>query len=139
MSPPLQFADQLYGPEYPAPDEQALEEDDVAASLAREVADLKGKQQGERRFQSVSSGARNVLFISCSSIIQPCHLVHSLLSGVLAKGERVSRYCQRLIPVVNVCHANVSDITKHATDVLEPHFHASPDKIIKVFIVHLYC
>ncbi len=131
---PLQFGDKLYGPEFPSPaaDEQALEEDDVATSLAKEVADLKGRKQGERRFQSVSSGARNVLFISCSPAIEPCHLVHSVLSDVLVKGQRVSRYCQRLIPVVNVCHANDSDITKHATVVLEPHFHADPDKVIKV-------
>lgn len=134
----MQCGDKLYGPEFSSTthsDEDGSSDEDVASVLAREVADLKGRQQKERRFQSVISGAKHVVFVSCSPPVQPCELVHSLLSDVLASGQRVSRFCQRMLPVVQVCHANTTDIGKHATALLEPHFHSSHDKIIKVCII----
>ena len=135
---PIQCVDKLYGPEFSSPlSEDGSSDEDVASVLAREVADLKGKQQKERRFQSVVSGAKHVVFIACSPSVQPCELVHTLLSDVLAGGQRISRYCQRMLPVVNVCRANISDISKHARIILEPHFHSDHDKIIKVCLCTL--
>lgn len=59
----------------------------------------------------------------------------------------LNRFCQRLTPVSVVCRATLQDITKHATPLLQPHFHAtidpdpvqvnSPFEKNHVLIVHL--
>lgn len=123
-----QYADKLYGPEFPS--DECLSDDDISSALARETDSLKEKK--ERRFTAVQSGAKHLVFIVCGPPVEPCVLVHSMLTEVATKGERVSRYCQRMLPVVSVCHADMSDIRKHALVVLEPHFHTSHDTIIKV-------
>ena len=73
-----------------------------------------------------------MVFITCAPPVDPCELVHTILTDVAASGERVSRYCQRIVPVVRVCRANMADISKHAAEVLEPHFHSDHTHIIKV-------
>ena len=43
-----------------------------------------------------------------------------------------TRFCQRIIPVMKVCHATLEDIRKQATEVLEPHFYGDDTCAIKV-------
>ena len=42
------------------------------------------------------------------------------------------RFCQRVIPVVKVCRATLSDIERDAVTVLEPHFHTDDLQLLKV-------
>ena len=49
----------------------------------------------------------------------------------------IRRFCQRVIPVVGVCRATLSDIERDAVAVLEPHFHTDDLQLHKVST--LYC
>ena len=115
---------------------------DLEGEFASEVKRL--KRGNERRFLVANSGARNVIFIECRNPIDPCKLVHAILSETKTSGVcgaryvssiilllvsclYLDRYCQRLIPVSVVCRASLQDIAKHAPPLLQSHFHSSID------------
>ena len=100
----MQYADELYGPEFPiselssSDDEDSTEktvsgEEDIEESIAEEVKALKGqrKKKQERRFQSVLSGAKNVVFVECRAPVDPVQLVHRILSDVKVTGLQKTR------------------------------------------------
>lgn len=99
----LQYADDLYGPEFSDYEtassddnnssKKANSDEDVEKAIAMEVKALKGrgKETRERRFQSVLSGARNVVFIECRAPVDPAQLVHRILSDVRERGEQKTR------------------------------------------------
>ena len=62
--------------------------DDV---VSQELKELKEKP-AHRRFQSVESGAKNVVFIECEAPVNPDDLVHHLLTSVKASGMPCTRY-----------------------------------------------
>ena len=103
-----QYADELYGPEIPVSQHSASDdedsskkavsgeedgEEDVEESIAKEVKALKGKgeKKQERRFQSVLSGAKNVVFIECRAPVDPSQLVHCILSDIKETGVQKTR------------------------------------------------
>lgn len=45
----------------------------------------------ERRFQAVNSGAKHVVFIKCREPVEPCQLVHYMLSDMLSTKVHKSR------------------------------------------------
>lgn len=72
-------------------DSAAEEHLDIDAAIAKEVQSLKGSERKERRFKSVDSGAKHVVFIVCAPPVEPCRLVHFMLSDVASNGIRKSR------------------------------------------------
>ncbi len=50
-----------------------------------------GGRERERRFRAVNSGARHVVFIQCSSEVDPTELVHTMLSDIHATKIAKSR------------------------------------------------
>ena len=70
--------------------------DDIEAAVAKEIEKLKGRGKGgrpRRRFQAVNTGAKHVVFIRCLEEVDPCHLVHHMLSDIVDSGVKKSRYC----------------------------------------------
>eukprot|EP00117_Sycon_ciliatum_P032095 scpid5279/ scgid24964/ THUMP domain-containing protein 1 len=125
-----EYGNRLYGPEKAGPasinDEEGSEPEedgDIQAALAKEVAALKQTAPGQRRFQSIRSGAKNVIFIRCSKEVDVCQLVHDMLEDMSATKKAKARFCQRFLPASDVSYASISSITEQAKRVLAPHFH----------------
>ena len=96
----VQYGDKLYGPEDLPNSEKERHSDsdedggDVEAAMAKEIERLKGKEKDgkpQRRFQSVDTGAKHVVFIRCLEEVVPCELVHHMLSDIASSGVKKSR------------------------------------------------
>ncbi len=88
----LKVADSIYGPEDLGKHSSSNEEDDddIEKQIQKEVENLKDKK--ERRFNSLFSGAKNVIFIRCNDEIDPSLLVHRLLCNARDTQVQKTRY-----------------------------------------------
>ncbi|EHB13211.1 THUMP domain-containing protein 1 [Heterocephalus glaber] len=126
-----EYGDDLYGPEKFTDKDQQLSgsegEDDVEAALKKEVGDIKASTEKRlRRFQSVESGANNVVFIRTLGI-EPEKLVHHILQDVYKTKKKKTRVILRMLPISGTCKAFLEDMKKYAETFLEPWFKA-PNK-----------
>lgn len=72
------------------------------ASSEAKAGASKGTEVTERRFRSMNSGAKHVVFIKCSPEINPTELVHSMLSDIHTTKIRKSRW-----PVTNTWYSEI--------------------------------
>ncbi|XP_008842079.1 THUMP domain-containing protein 1 [Nannospalax galili] len=127
-----EYGDDMYGPEkFMDKDQQASgsegEDDDVEAALKKEVGDIKASTEMRlRRFQSVESGANNVVFIRTLGI-EPEKLVHHILQDMYKTKKKKTRVILRMLPISGTCKAFLEDMKKYAETFLEPWFKA-PNK-----------
>ncbi|XP_015101453.2 THUMP domain-containing protein 1 [Vicugna pacos] len=127
-----EYGDDMYGPEkFTDQDQQpsgSEEEDhDVEAALKKEVGDIKASTEMRlRRFQSVESGANNVVFIRTLGI-EPEKLVHHILQDIYKTKKKKTRVILRMLPISGTCKAFLEDMKKYAETFLEPWFKA-PNK-----------
>ncbi|XP_057633155.1 THUMP domain-containing protein 1 isoform X3 [Chionomys nivalis] len=103
------------------------EDDDAEAALKKEVGDIKASTEMKlRRFQSVESGANNVVFIRTLGI-EPEKLVHHILQDMYKTKKKKTRVILRMLPISGTCKAFLEDMKKYAETFLEPWFKA-PNK-----------
>ncbi|KAM6299241.1 THUMP domain-containing protein 1 [Aegotheles albertisi] len=129
-----EYGDLLYGPEQFSDPEERLsgsereeDEDDVEAALKKEVGQIRAStEQKLRRFQSVESGANNVVFIRTQGI-EPENLVHHILKDMHATKKKKTRVILRMLPVSGTCKAFMEDMKKYTETFFEPWFKA-PNK-----------
>ncbi|XP_048188644.1 THUMP domain-containing protein 1 [Perognathus longimembris pacificus] len=128
-----EYGDDLYGPEkFVEKDQQPSgseedDDDDVESALKKEVGDIKASTEMRlRRFQSVESGANNVVFIRTLGI-EPEKLVHHILQDMYKTKKKKTRVILRMLPVSGTCKAFLEDMKKYAETFLEPWFKA-PNK-----------
>ncbi|XP_069342962.1 THUMP domain-containing protein 1 [Eulemur rufifrons] len=127
-----EYGDDMYGPEkFTDKDQQTSgsegEDDDVEAALKKEVGDIKTSTEMRlRRFQSVESGANNVVFIRTLGI-EPEKLVHHILQDMYKTKKKKTRVILRMLPISGTCKAFLEDMKKYAETFLEPWFKA-PNK-----------
>ncbi|ELK12143.1 THUMP domain-containing protein 1 [Pteropus alecto] len=76
-----------------------------------------------RRFQSVESGANNVVFIRTLGI-EPEKLVHHILQDMYKTKKKKTRVILRMLPVSGTCKAFLEDMKKYAETFLEAWFKA---------------
>ena len=66
---------------------------DVSRSLEEEVAKLKRlKTENKRRFSSMDTGVKHLVFIRCSEEVDPTQLVHAILSDAYETNVKKSRF-----------------------------------------------
>uniref|UniRef100_A0A8B9F2A3 THUMP domain-containing protein 1 n=1 Tax=Amazona collaria TaxID=241587 RepID=A0A8B9F2A3_9PSIT len=129
-----EYGDLLYGPEQFSDHEERLsgsereeDEDDVEAALKKEVGQIRAStEQNLRRFQSVESGANNVVFIRTQGI-EPEDLVHHILKDMHATKKKKTRVILRMLPISGTCKAFMEDMKKYTETFFEPWFKA-PNK-----------
>ncbi|KAM4814171.1 THUMP domain-containing protein 1 [Urocitellus parryii] len=127
-----EYGDDMYGPEkFTDKDQQPSgsegEDDDVEAALKKEVGDIKASTEMRlRRFQSMESGANNVVFIRTLGI-EPEKLVHHILQDMYKTKKKKTRVILRMLPISGTCKAFLEDMKKYAETFLEPWFKA-PNK-----------
>ncbi|XP_044836905.1 3'-5' exonuclease eri-1-like isoform X5 [Mauremys mutica] len=103
------------------------EEDDVEAALKKEVDQIRtSTEQKLRRFQSVESGANNVVFIRTLGV-EPENLVHHILKDLHTTKKKKTRVILRMLPISGTCKAFVEDMKKYSETFFEPWFKA-PNK-----------
>nr|XP_056722318.1 THUMP domain-containing protein 1 [Euleptes europaea] len=128
-----EYGEQLYGPEQFADhddnrasgsEEEAEEEDDAEAALRKEVDQIRtSTEQKLRRFQSVESGANNVVFIRTLGI-EPEKLVHHILKDMHTTKKKKTRVILRMLPVSGTCKAFLEVMKRYAETFFEPWFKA---------------
>ncbi|XP_030068642.1 THUMP domain-containing protein 1 isoform X1 [Microcaecilia unicolor] len=123
-----EYADQLYGPEKFTDDHSSeSDEDDVEAALKKEVDEIRtSTEKNLRRFQSVESGANNVVFIRTLSV-EPEKLVHHILKDMYTTKKKKARVILRMLPFSGTCKAFVEDMKKYAETFFVPWF-KTPNK-----------
>ncbi|XP_006876039.1 PREDICTED: THUMP domain-containing protein 1 [Chrysochloris asiatica] len=127
-----EYGDDLYGPEKFTDKNQQLsgnegEDDDVEAALKKEVDDIRASTEMRlRRFQSMESGANNVVFIRTLGI-EPEKLVHHILQDMYKTKKKKTRVILRMLPISGTCKAFLEEMKKYAETFLEPWFKA-PNK-----------
>ncbi|KFP08000.1 THUMP domain-containing protein 1, partial [Calypte anna] len=130
-----EYGDLLYGPEQVRSDQEEQmpgsrkeeDEDDVEAALKKEVGQLRASaEQKLQRFQSVESGANNVVFIRTQGI-EPENLVHHILKDMHTTKKNKTRAILRMLPVSGTCKAFMEDMKKYTETFFEPWFKA-PNK-----------
>ncbi|NWI69687.1 THUM1 protein, partial [Todus mexicanus] len=129
-----EYGDRLYGPEQFSDHEERLsgsereeDEDDVEAALKKEVGQIRAStEQKLRRFQSVESGANNVVFIRTRGI-EPENLVHHILQDMHTTKKKKTRVILRMLPISGTCKAFMEDMKKYTETFFEPWFKA-PNK-----------
>ncbi|XP_068100909.1 ERI1 exoribonuclease 2 isoform X2 [Hyperolius riggenbachi] len=103
------------------------DEDDVEAALKKEVDQIRtSTEKNLRRFQSVDSGANNVVFIRTQNI-EPDKLVHHILNDLYTTKKKKTRVILRMLPVTGTCKAFPEDLKKYAETFLPTWFKA-PNK-----------
>ncbi|XP_051857464.1 THUMP domain-containing protein 1 [Antechinus flavipes] len=127
-----EYGDDLYGPEKfidkdKQPSGSEEEEDDAEAALKKEVSEIQASTELRlRRFQSLESGANNVVFIRTLGI-EPEKLVHHILKDMYTTKKKKTRVILRMLPISGTCKAFLEDMKKYAETFLEPWFKA-PNK-----------
>ncbi|SAM01787.1 hypothetical protein [Absidia glauca] len=120
-----QYADQLYPNTNDAPQDDSDEPEDLEASIAKELAELKDtKKDKMERFTSISTAT------DCSKLesnetgpgIEPSKFVHDLLVDMAAKQIKKTRYLSRFLPVQQTCMANLPEMQRVAKLVIHPQF-----------------
>ena len=92
----VQYADKLYGPEHSLQEDNSVNDsdsEDIEEALAKEVEQLQQTKK-EKRFQTVLTGAVNVIFIKTNlpDSKDPTDLVHTILTDMLKTGCKKTRW-----------------------------------------------
>lgn len=124
-----EYGDLLYGAEKLCDKEDKLsgseeedDDDDVEAALKKEVDQIRtSTEKNLRRFQSIDSGANNVIFIKTLNV-EPEKLVHHILKDLYATKKKKTRVILRMLPVTGTCKAFPEDLKKYAETFFQPWF-----------------
>ncbi|XP_041432388.1 THUMP domain-containing protein 1 isoform X2 [Xenopus laevis] len=126
-----EYGDHMYGPEKLSEKDDGLseseEDDDAEAALKKEVNQIRtSTEKNLRRFQSVESGANNVVFIRTLNV-EPEKLVHHIFKDMYTTKKKKTRVILRMLPVSGTCKAFLEDLKKYAETFVAPWF-KSPNK-----------
>jgi tRNA acetyltransferase TAN1 len=98
----------------------ASSEDDIEAEIAAEVRELNSPSR-KYRFQSIQSGARNIVFIR-TTIPEPSKLAHAILDDLFTTKQQKSRFLLRILPIDATCFTNLDEIRETARAILPKYF-----------------
>ncbi|KAI9248076.1 hypothetical protein BY458DRAFT_483784 [Sporodiniella umbellata] len=129
-----EYADKLYPTEEK---EEIVEEDDMEASIAREVAAMK-ETKDKKRFANITTGTDCLAFIRVTDPIEPTYLVRHMLTDLNEKQLKKTRFISRYLPIEKSCHSNMPDIISTGKDLFSHYFSAKDAQdhlIIKKFAI----
>ncbi|XP_074034319.1 THUMP domain-containing protein 1 [Leptinotarsa decemlineata] len=101
------------------------EELNIEEELENELLELKSEKKNVKRFQVIESGAKNFLFIK-TTMEDPVHLAHSLISDLHSTKIQQTRFLIRLTPIETTCRAYLKDIEVAFLPLAEKYFKNSP-------------
>ena len=83
--------------------------------------EFKNQPAEEKRFQSVNTKAKSVIFIK-TTLEEPMKLVEHIFNDTLKTGLAHSRFILRLVPVEGTCKAEEDKITQLCHEIFEVYF-----------------
>ncbi|OAD66669.1 hypothetical protein PHYBLDRAFT_160554 [Phycomyces blakesleeanus NRRL 1555(-)] len=118
-----QYAETLY-PEAEDDEEEVDEDEDIEATIAREVAALKKQSSagGKKKFSNIATGTTCLAFIKTAPPVDPCAFVHQILTDMNTTQVKKTRYISRLLPVQNTCKSSLESIEQLAKELVAPKF-----------------
>ncbi|PWW72140.1 hypothetical protein C7212DRAFT_302648 [Tuber magnatum] len=122
-----QVASELYGLDVSDDKNGKDEDEDIEASIRKEIGDLKGAKS-EKPFVSVKLDVECVVFFCLKPPCEPTAMVNALCAGTV-EDRLKSRYVHRLTPVTRIGKANAEGLEAVAKEVLPPHFHQGEECI----------
>ncbi|CAO3649954.1 unnamed protein product [Cunninghamella echinulata] len=128
-----QYADELY-PETKMDNKEVEDtegngkEDDLEASIAKELAELKEPKPTKKRFTSIATGTDCMLFIRICDEIEPSKFIHDILVDMQAKQIKRTRNISRFLPVQKTCNANLNEIERVGRLIVPPQFNSNKNE-----------
>ncbi|KAG4412093.1 hypothetical protein IFR04_014768 [Cadophora malorum] len=120
-------AERFYGIK-PGSGEDAEDEDDIEASIQKELAALDNKSSTTKLFSPVHLEIPCVLFFKTGPAIEPVDFVHRICKEVVEKpGVRRMKYVNRLTPMTLMAKATEKGLQDLGSTVLHKHFHMAAD------------
>ncbi|CAH0549671.1 unnamed protein product [Brassicogethes aeneus] len=110
------YADILY------PEEEEKVDDDESDDLQKDIQKM---QKKKTKFQVLESGAKNILFVK-TTLEDPVLLAHKIVTDINETKSQQTRFLIRLVPIETTCKANMKDLEKAFTPLLEKHFKSDP-------------
>ncbi|OUM56833.1 hypothetical protein PIROE2DRAFT_25751, partial [Piromyces sp. E2] len=108
--------------------------DDIEASLAKELEDMKSNTKEKNKFEIVPLNINCLGFIRAKVPIDPVKVVHSIFETIETKKEKKTKYTQRVIPIVNTCITNKPEIIRLAETIVKPYFPDDEQKEYAIMI-----
>ncbi len=97
------------------------DDDDVEASLKKELESMKAVPAEQRRFQKCNTKAKNLIFIR-STVADPVRVCRLMMEDIAEHRLQRARHAARILPVLATCKAHTPDITKMAAQCLPQFF-----------------
>lgn len=113
------------------------ETEDISSQLDNEIKKSIENKKTERRFQQVDTGTPNCLFIK-STIRNPVGLAMKIVRDLAETKIQKTRFLLRLLPVENVCRANVEDIKTAAGKLFDRYFLNTEPKTFSIAVNKRY-
>ncbi|EPX72366.1 tRNA acetyltransferase [Schizosaccharomyces octosporus yFS286] len=109
-------------PETVGSEETDNEEGDLEDAISRELEGMKEKKKSKKELLTpILIDIQCVVFIKTRSPVDPVKLVeHTCKEG---RTKKMTRFTQRLTPIVKTTGASIEDLENLASEVLKPHFH----------------
>ncbi|KAI1371023.1 hypothetical protein F4677DRAFT_436945 [Hypoxylon crocopeplum] len=128
-----EYAESLYGIKPPeASDEDEKEDDDIEASIKKEIAGMKPTAKPkDSTFEPIRMDLDCLGFIRTRPPVDPVELVQRICKDakkVTDKTQRRSRFINRFTPITLTAKANESGLEEVAKTVLEKHFQLVGDE-----------
>jgi len=106
--------------ETPAEAEASANDAEIDSVIAAETKER--NDPGRRfRFQSILSGAKNIVFIK-TTVPDPSALVHTILSDVFETKQQKTKFLIRMLPIDATCNIHIADIRSTSASVLSKYF-----------------
>ena len=88
--------------------------DSVADAIAAEVAEMKaGMESGKKRFWHLTTSAKGLIYVRfLDEKVVPSEVVKAVVKSVEEKGQIVSRFCLRLVPLDRASSCSMENLEK---------------------------
>ncbi|EPY50693.1 tRNA acetyltransferase [Schizosaccharomyces cryophilus OY26] len=109
-------------PETIGPEESDDDEGDLEEAISRELEGMKEKKKSKKELLTpILIDLQCVVFIKIRPPIDPVRLVEYTCKE--GKTKKMTRFTQRLTPIVRTTGASIEELEDLALEVLKPHFH----------------
>lgn len=112
---------------------ESEEEEDISTQLQNQIATINSQQKERKRFQQVETKVANCIFIK-TTVADPTELAVRIMRAIGEHKRRSTRFLLRLIPVITVCKANVTDIKNTAGKLFDNFFLNKPPTTFSIVV-----
>lgn len=98
------------------------DEHDIEAEINAELEDMQSSSKNQQLFTNVTTDTQCILLIKTRPPVEPAVFVRRLCRDLLERGEKRTRFLNRLAPMTGICKPTVEGLQEGVPSILEPHF-----------------